>query len=129
MPAEFRVDSEEEIVYGTLRGEVTAEEIIAGLEGVFDSGDYRPHFNGISDLRDINWESEQGDLRKIVQFIIRNKSRIGRHRSAIVVSEERSFGMSRMFEVFSEQTPLKVRVFRDYDKALEWVKAGGGEKE
>jgi len=129
MSVEFRVDKEDEIVYGTMKGEVTAEEIIAGLEEVFDGGDYEPHFNGISDLRDINWESDQGDLRKIVQFIIRNKGRIGRHRSAIVVSNERSFGMSRMFEVFSEQTPLKVRVFRDYDEALDWAKTGKRKEE
>lgn len=129
MSVEFRVDREDEIVYGVLKGQVTAEEIIEDLERTISDEDYRPHFNGISDLRDINWESEQGDLRKIVQFILRNRGRIGRHRSAIVVSGERSFGMSRMFEVFSEQTPLKVRVFRDYTKALEWVKTGDGEEE
>ena len=121
MPVEFSVDREDEIVYGTCRGEVTADEIMEGLEKVFTDEGYRPGFRGLTDLRDIRWESNQEDLRRIVQFLIRNRKKFKKHRSAVVVSTERTFGMTRMFEVFSEQTPIKMRVFRDYDEARKWI--------
>jgi len=128
MTVEFRVDRDEGIVYGTVSGEVTAEEIMNGLDAVINGEDYEPGFGGITDLRNLRWESDQGDLRRLVQFIIRNRSRFKAHRSAVVVSSDRTYGMTRMFEVFSEQTPIKVRVFRDYDRALSWVR-GDDEKD
>ena len=129
MSVEYRIDKDYETVYLTLKGEVTAEEIMDILGEVFESEDYQPHFSGISDLRGLHWESNQSDLRKLVQFILKYRGRIGRHRSAIVVSSERAFGMSRMFEVFSEQTPIRVRVFRDYDEALGWARGGPANEE
>ena len=121
MSVEFRIDKNEGIVYGTLKGDVDVEEILAALEHLVLSEEYEPHLNGITDLREMKWESDQADLRRLVHFLIEHGKKIGRSRSAVVVSGDRAYGMSRMFEVFSEQAPLKVRVFRDYDKAKRWV--------
>jgi hypothetical protein len=121
MTVEFRVDKDEGIVYGTLTGEVDVDEVLAGLERIIASEEYRPGLNGITDLRAMKWESDQGDLRKLVHFLIENRKKIGKSRSAVVVSGDRTYGMSRMFEVFSEQAPIKVRVFRDFDKAKRWL--------
>jgi hypothetical protein len=122
MTVEFRINSDEGIVYGTVSGDVDADEIMDGLDEVINGEEYEPGFSGITDLRHIRWESDQGDLRRLVQFLIRNRSRLKPHRSAVVVSGDRTYGMTRMFEVFSEQTPIKLRVFRDYDRALSWVR-------
>ena len=105
MTVEFRIDKEEGIVYGTLRGEVDVDEILAALEGIVTNEDFEPELNGITDLRDMKWESDQGDLRRLVHFMIEHRDRrsAGR-RSAVVVCSDRAYGMSRMFEVFSEQS-------------------------
>ena len=129
MTVEFRIDKDEGIVYGTLKGEFELGEILEALAEVVLSDDYRPGLNGITDLREMNWESDQADLRKLVQFMVEHSDRIGRSRSAIVVSGDRAYGMSRMFEVFSEQSPLVVREFRDFDEAKRWVVEGGDEEE
>jgi hypothetical protein len=129
MSVEFRVDSEEGLVLGVLKGEVTVDEIMAALGELFGSDEYEPHYNGITDLRDTAWESNQEDLRRLVQFLIKHRKSIGKHRSAIVVSSERAYGMSRMFEVFSEATPIKVRVFRDWDEAMKWTVEGSEDDE
>jgi hypothetical protein len=124
MTVEFRIDKEDRIVYGVLKGEVDVSEVLAGLEKVISSDDYEPELDGITDLRAMKWESDQGDLRLLVHFLIENRKRIGKSRSAVVVSGDRTYGMTRMFEVFSEQAPIKVRVFRDFDKAKRWVLEG-----
>jgi hypothetical protein len=129
MSVEFRIDKDDGIVYGTLKGEVNVEEILAAMEHLVQSEEYEPNLNGITDLRAMKWESDQGDLRKLVHFLIEHRKKIGRSRSAVVVSGDRTYGMSRMFEVFSEQAPLKVRVFRDFDKAKRWVIEGNAAEE
>jgi hypothetical protein len=121
MSVEFRIDLEDRIVYGVIKGNVTVEEILAGLEKTVTSDEYEPGLDGITDLREMRWESNQGDLRRLVHFLIEYGKEIGRSRSAVVVSGDRTFGMSRMFEVFSEQSPIKVRVFRDFGAAKRWI--------
>lgn len=122
MVVEFRVDKDEGIVYGKLTGEVDIDKVLAGLVDIVESEDYSPGLSGITDLREMKWESDQGDLRKLVHFLIEHRKKIGKSRSAVVVSGDRTYGMSRMFEVFSEQAPVRVRVFRDYDRALRWIR-------
>jgi hypothetical protein len=128
MTVDFRVDKEEGIVYGTLTGVVDVDQILEGLAGMVASGDFRPGLNGITDLRNMVWESDQDDLRRLVHFMIEHREEIGPSRSAIVVAGDRAYGMSRMFEVFSEESSIDVRVFRDFDEAKRWIVEGDGER-
>lgn len=121
MSVEFRIEKDEGIIYGTLKGEVNYTEVLSALTGLVEGEDYDSDLNGITDLREMKWESDQSDLRKLVQFLIRHRKQIGRSRSAVVVSSDRTYGMARMFEVFSSESSIKVRVFRDYDEAKRWV--------
>ena len=129
MSVEFRIDKDRKLVLGTLKGEVNAEAILAGLEGMVENEDYNPGFNGITDLREMKWESNQVDLRRIVHFLIEHRKKIGKSRSAVVVSDDRAYGMSRMFKVFSSQSSINLRVFRDYDEAERWVLDKDAEEE
>jgi hypothetical protein len=126
MPFEFRIDKEERIVYSTLSGELNVNELIEGLTEVLADEDFEPGISGITDLRSLRWESDQEDLRRLTRFVIEHKDRIGKSRSAVVVSGDRAYGMTRMFEVFSEQSSLEIGVFRDIDKARKWVTEGSG---
>ena len=84
---------------------------------------------GIFDLLASKWESDPEELRKIVRFIIENTDRIGPSRHAVVVGSDRAYGMSRMFEVFSQETAVDVRIFRDLDEARKWMIEESGEAE
>jgi len=50
-------------------------------------------------------------------------------RCAVVVGSDRAYGMSRMFEVFSEETDVDVRIFRNLDEAKNWIIEGANEEE
>jgi hypothetical protein len=131
MSYEYRIDKNERIVYSTLSGELDVDEIIAGLTEALADTDFEPGMSGITDLRSLKWESDQEDLRRLARFMIEHKDRIGRSRSAVVVGGERAYGMTRMFEVFSEQSSLDIGVFRDVKQARSWVlkKAGSEGKD
>jgi hypothetical protein len=60
--------------------------------------------------------------------MIEHRESIGPSRSAIVAPSDRAYGMSRMFEVFAEESSIDVRVFRDFDEAKRWVVEGESEE-
>lgn len=125
MGIEFRIDREKGIVYTTVKGDLDVEDIIAGLTEIISHGDFEQRMSGIFDLLASKWESDPENLRRIIRFIIENTDRIGQSRHAVVVGSDRAYGMPRMFEVFSEETAVDVRIFRDLDEAKRWLTEGG----
>jgi len=121
MPIECRIDADEGIVFTTLSGEVGASDIIAAMEELLRRPGYRTGMIGLADLRSYTWRTEASDIRRIAQFMIANGRKIGRSRTAIVVSDDYSYGMSRMYEAFASASPIKVRIFRDMDEAVTWL--------
>ena len=129
MSIEFRIDTEEGIVYTTVKGDLGVEDIIAALTEIITHEDFKPGMSGIFDLLASKWESDSDELRRIVRFILENADRIGPSRHAVVVGSDRAYGMSRMFEVFSEETTVDVRIFRDLNEARKWILEGADEEE
>jgi len=43
------------------------------------------------------------------------------YKSALVTARNVDFGLSRMYEAYGHGLPLTVRVFRNIDKAREWL--------
>jgi hypothetical protein len=119
---ECRIDAEAGIVHTTVSGEIGASDIIAALEELFRHPDYRPGLIGLADLRSYTWRSEMSDIRRVAQFMIANGKKIGRSRTAIVVSSDYSYGMSRMYEAFAAASPIEVKIFRDMDEAVAWLR-------
>lgn len=129
MGFEFRIDSEGKIVYSTIKGDLDVEDIIAGLAEIIAREDFERGMNGIFDLLASKWESAPEDLRRLVRFIIENSEKVGPSRYALVVGSDRAYGMSRMLEVFSQETFVEVRAFRNLDEANIWIIEKGGEEE
>lgn len=126
MPVECRIDAEAGIIHTILSGEVGASDIIEAIEALFRHPDYRPGMIGLADLRSYTWRAETSDIKRIAQFMIANGDTIGRSRTAIVVSDDYSYGMSRMYEAFADASPIEVDVFRDMDEAVAWLRGAGG---
>ena len=59
------------------------------------------------------------DVRKIADLMIEYQSKIGRSKTAVVVSKDVTFGMTRVFQEFSEQSSIETAIFRDMDEALQ----------
>jgi len=131
MPVECRLDAEAGIVYTVVSGEIGASDIIEAVEELFRNPDFRPGLIGLADLRSYTWRSEMSDIRRVAQFMIANGSKIGRSRTAIVVASDYSYGMSRMYEAFAAASPIKVKIFRDMDEAVAWLRDDrrGGEED
>jgi hypothetical protein len=84
--------------------------------------DFAPDFSQMVDFREIT--GVEFGPEEVRQFAERNIYS-SHSRRAIVVGDDLLFGLARMFEIHRELRGEKgIRVFRDYDEALDWVLVG-----
>jgi hypothetical protein len=70
-------------------------------------------------LRHVDEFLSASAVRELATFI--KSDTVPSFRAAIVVDQDVHFGLTRMFEMLSEQPGVEKRVFRDYDQAREWL--------
>jgi hypothetical protein len=81
--------------------------------------------NTLWDLREADVSSfPSNQVQHVQSFVSKYWGEGGKNRSALVVSADVAYGLSRMYEIISEgKTEGKIMVFRDYDEALNWVQS------
>jgi hypothetical protein len=121
MPIIIELNKEEGIVYTTIDGRVSTDEIIDGLKKVLDHPDFRPGLRGIVDIRPSELDTHAGDVRRIADLLIEYRDRIGWSRSAVVVATDLAFGMTKMFQAFNEASSIEVEIFQDIEEARQWL--------
>lgn len=121
MPIVFTIDNERRWVRIVATGEVTREEIFGYLDAVVAHRDYDPTFHEYVDATRLDpthihidviraWNDKSGQLGVDA-----------RHRVAIVVSSDVTFGLVRQAELVKESTRVPMRAFRDADEAVAWL--------
>jgi hypothetical protein len=106
----------------TVVGEVTSGEVVGALEQFLKGGV----------TRDLLWDFRGAKLSAIhrddIERIIA-VAKAGAHlrpdgRTALVVGDLLSFGISRMYELLAElkDHPIRHHVFRDVEEALAWLR-------
>jgi hypothetical protein len=121
MPITFRNDTVKGIVYTTIEGSPSTDEIIGALETLLQSPEYCPGLRGVVDMRGSKLDSCAVDVRRIADVLIRYRDTIGPSRSAVVVSKTVTYGMTRMFQAYADQSSIEVELFHDIDAAREWI--------
>jgi hypothetical protein len=111
----------------TVSGALTADEVIRALVGFFE-GDV---------TRDLVWDFTGADLSALnrvgmerIIAVAKDGARLRPDgRTALVVGQNLSFGLARMYELLSEVKghPIHHRVFRDKGEALAWLRAAPGD--
>lgn len=115
------MEAEEGLTIWTVTGEPTYEEFQSIMQNFYES----PTENLLVDLRQGNLNRiSTEDIGKIIQLVKNAEDKRSRRRTAIIVSDPYSYGMSRMFEmkVAYYNSKVEVRVFRLLDEGLEWLK-------
>lgn len=122
MPVDIRVDKKAGIVYTTIEGLYTADGLLAAFEVLFDNPDFQPGMNGIADLRNVETYPPATDVMRIARYLIEHKDKIGKSRTAVLVSSDVSFGTTRMFQAYADDsTGIETRIFHEMDEARRWL--------
>jgi hypothetical protein len=121
MPTSFRIDKDAGVVYRTITGEMTTEQLIEIYTSMLDHPDFRPGMSALTDMRGTRASAYRHDVLRIAEFVREHHEKIGHLRIAVVVSSSASYGMMRELEAELEESPIEIGLFRDLPAADEWL--------
>jgi hypothetical protein len=123
MPVTYRIDADERIVHLTMTGECSYDEWERAMLAALADPSYRPGFGFLIDRRGADITTPDF-IRRVVCFNLEHQVELGGGRRAVVVGSTADYGMGRMAEILSDDSPSPIRVFKDIDEALGWLRAG-----
>jgi hypothetical protein len=121
---ETKVDVAGNLVVNSCRGVIGVEEIKSWLLG---SGLLEPPGNTIWNFSDADLSRiASEDVLELTRFLISRVSRCGMHKTAVVVPDELSWGLVRIYQIVSETNEElhPVELFRKYSEAQAWIDQG-----
>lgn len=123
MSIERHIDPDSGRITLTASGPTRFEDLKVALKGVTEAPDFRPGADIIWDFRNVESEALTADqLREMVAFVAGIADVRGiNYKVAIVVERNVDFGLARMYEVFADELPCELRVFRDLEEAVDWM--------
>ena len=122
MPISYRIDPERGLVVTTASGILTDDDIIELKRQLAADPDFKAGMRELSDVRAVtDLQVSTNGVRRMVAMDERPASTANRHKLAIVAGTDATFGMARMYQMFTESNQPHVAVFRDYDKARQWL--------
>lgn len=122
MPIQVQFDVSGDYVALRFTGSTSFEEWRAAIRSIVDRAEYRTTMCWLSDRR------SAADI-PVVEYIRLVADFVGTHTQyfqgcgwAVVTPSSADFGMARMAEILSGQHAITMRVFRDYDEAIDWIR-------
>ena len=123
MPITYQLKPDERLVILVHVGAVTNDEFLSFYKALFEDDQFDKSFNLLVDLRQAESSVRSAEtLNEFADFIRRQYvSTTARPKVAVVAPEDISFGLARMYEVFSGDVPWEFAVFRAAAAALAWL--------
>lgn len=107
----------------TWSGVITDAEMLDGYRKAYADRRWSPGFNEVTDLRRADLSAVTSDGLRSVQALVSESTTgfTGAFRTAVLAPTDLTFGLSRMYELMSADSPESVRVCRDIDDAAAWI--------
>ena len=116
------IDSQQNLVIHIVSGPLLLSEVKQATHRLFADPNFRTEMNILVDLRNGTVKNlSQSDIEEFVALNIQMGKQRGDGRSAIATGREVDFGIARQLQAMLDNTPRKLGVFRDYQKAIDWL--------
>lgn len=122
MPINYRIDSEQKIVWTKASGVLTDQELLEHKRRLAQDPNFKSGMRELSDVSEI--EKLEVTPEGITRFVMQDKADVmslGDFKLAIVASADEVFGMARMYQIFTEKNIPRIGVFRDLEEARAWL--------
>jgi hypothetical protein len=113
---------EGDFLYTTIEGPTTYEDVKTYLDKLMDDPGFRPGMPGIIDCRRVKSLFSILDLRRTAADAKQRPKMQVPGRTAVLASSNLIYGLLRMYEVFNEGNPARIRVFREPEEAMAWLR-------
>ena len=108
------------VVSVVVTGDVSLEEGLETVATIYNDTRFRLPSRILWDLTEGHFSWTREELRVLGDFVIRNRPE-GQGRAAILVSDERSFGLTRMYELMTGDISVETMSFRHRGPAIQWL--------
>jgi hypothetical protein len=115
------IDTDKRIMYATVTGEITLDDVRADIERLVTQPVYPPGIPGLIDMRNATSQLRADEIQRLAYMVKSHGDVVGRTRRALLVSNDLLYGMYRMFAAYVADGPTEYRVFRDEDEARRWI--------
>jgi hypothetical protein len=118
---------EGDFLFTTIEGPTSYEDVRTYLDGLLVDPGFRPGMPGLIDCRRVKSLFSISDLRKTAADAKLRPQLQVPGRAAVLASSNLIYGLLRMYEVFNEGNPAEIRVFREPEEAVRWLRGEGDE--
>jgi len=123
MPVKTEVDQEKQLAIKTVTGSPSFEESMTAFRQFYE-GELTQKV--LWDFRNASLdEISSNHIERILNYVQQHAEKRAGGKTAILVSKELEYGLSRMIQTLSEfkSIPLEVEIFRSIEAAFEWLEA------
>ena len=121
MPFELKYDRDNKFLVITLKDNFSTQEFVEVMDAITRSGDFPADVPVLWDSRLIKMPAVDRNIFSGFIEIRKKYPERGNSKLAIVVADDYSFGMSRMYEMLTNDLPQNIMVFRDYQAGMKWL--------
>ncbi|OVE80785.1 hypothetical protein BVY04_04950 [bacterium M21] len=122
MPIRVRTIGEEGVVLSQHCGAVSDEEMLSTYRELFSGQEVLRESDFLVDLRKADSRSRSSDgIRQMAKASDLAPERGTKRKIAIVVNNDLSFGLARMYQAYAEQACQEVNILYSLDEALPWL--------
>jgi len=106
-----------------VEGKISFKELADSLTNLYQDPDFDKSLNALWDLRGADVSAFSADhVRQIADLVAKEWGRNEKFRTALVVSEDFSYGMARMYELLLDsKMSSQIKIFRNITAAREWL--------
>lgn len=121
MPIQFKYNQNNDVLYGSIEGQLTFDEFKLMLEQVVESSEFRPDVKTLWDLRNLDFSKVDENFERQILQIRRSFPERGNAKIALVSENNLAYRITRIYMILSEHLPQNVKVFSDYMAGEEWL--------
>ena len=98
---------------------------MSGYRALQGDDAWEPGFDVLVDVREADLAKLSSDGLRTLAVVIAGYMRglEGKSKAAILAAHDAVFGLGRMYEAYTDESPETVQVFRDPQQALSWLGA------
>ncbi|UCD23914.1 MAG: hypothetical protein JSW51_12915 [Gemmatimonadota bacterium] len=123
MPMTYQIDPQRRLVTAIASGRLESADAIAVFDEVMSHPDFGTGMRLLSDHRQLESVLPTEFVKAMVRRIEDHPDMFQNSRWAFIESGMARYGMARMASILLERSPVKLRVFRNIERARRWLLA------
>lgn len=125
MPITFSRHDDEGYLEIKYKGQISDSELLSAYKSFFRSDNAIPVLNDLTDLSEADLTNLSSKaIEELADYITRSykESGITSFKTAIYAPNELEFGLSRMYDIISYDTPQLIKSFKEKEEAIHWLR-------